>query len=561
MKSLYKVHLLIGILLLLTVGINAQDDTNKSDELPSGVVEVIKPYEPVLADARKIYLSPDLPIEDKTQPPVYNDYYIPTKFLNLQYFPPKIKPIAKKEEFKKDLDQFWLRLGFGNKLTPLADLQWSKKNDGKNNMGIQVGHISSREKESLRDFSNSGGKAFISHFGEQSVMNVETEFRHTLYKFYGTELDSSFGDLDTISNRSKKSNDLNIAFGIHSKDQSKKGFVYNTNFNPYYYWIKEYQNELGTNLNLQGIYKLESGIYFGLNSDLNYQALDEPIGKQKDLMVQLIPHIGLRKNIGNFSLGLDMISIKDESMHLFPDLLIELPILNKKLNFYAAWNKRGIDNSLKTINNENPFFGASTNNELGANTFLLINDHIDENRKAGLLFNLGGKLQGDLSFHQTISSNRPFFVPDLADSSRFALRYEEKFNDIKPSIALNYAINQESKIGINFNYHIMDTNSLLAPYYQPKMEAGLTFRTHLLEKLKLEAGFNLLTGMKGLNADHSEIINLKTIPEMNIEINYRVIPALSLFCRANNIISKQYNRYLNYPVYGVRVIGGLLLNF
>jgi|GEM_PF-5137539 len=553
---IYKISYLY--LVLMDYALIAQTHSTLQDDLPSGVVEVIKPYEPVLADAKKISIAPILPTESIPEKPSFSDYNVPVRFLQMQFTPPKIKPIAIKDDTRKDLDELWVKLGFGNKTTPLADVQWSKTMGERGSGGIHLSHISSREKESLRDFSSTAGSIFGTRAGDKNVIEGIINFDHDMTQFYGTHTDSTWGDLDTIRFLRKKFNNAALHLTLHQKENKMKGLRYLIGADPYYYWINNAQKELGIGIDIAGHYHLLSGIYMGIESYMDYQSISEKPMGQKDMLYQIIPELGIRKNFGHLRLGLDILQIKDGSLNLWPDLLAEIPVLNKKLSFYGGWNKKAMDNSLRTLNNQNPFLGNSHTTENGDIAYVVITDQVNENRFAGLLFNLGGKFQGDVGIKQIIAKEQPFYFPSTSDTARFTLRYGDRFSHLSPSLKINYQINQHSIIGANFAYHILDTRSMEFALYTPKMEAGIRFSSLIADRLQLFSAFILLTGLRGIDANMQEK-KLKTVPDLNFEARYRIIPPLSVFCMANNLFSTQYSRYLNYPVYGIRVIGGLLL--
>ncbi len=54
---------------------------------------------------------------------------------------------------------------------------------------------------------------------------------------------------------------------------------------------------------------------------------------------------------------------------------------------------------------------------------------------------------------------------------------------------------------------------------------------------------------------------LKGFVDMNIGLDYRYTKNISLFVNLNNLTNNQYQRWVNLPVYGFNVMGGLTVSF
>ncbi len=147
-----RLILLTGCMLVLQLGnIKAQPPTDGSQEIAPENVDIVKPYEPVLADAVKIDFGPDLPTKEELEKskPTFSDYYVPNRFLTLGYDPLPLKPMAYKTQTKgekdlEDLHNIWLQAGYGNLNTPFIDASVSSGRSKKFVAGANGSHISSQ---------------------------------------------------------------------------------------------------------------------------------------------------------------------------------------------------------------------------------------------------------------------------------------------------------------------------------------------------------------------------------------------------------------------------------
>jgi outer membrane receptor protein involved in Fe transport len=82
---------------------------------------------------------------------------------------------------------------------------------------------------------------------------------------------------------------------------------------------------------------------------------------------------------------------------------------------------------------------------------------------------------------------------------------------------------------------------------------------------------NIETGRKALvSADTPDAlstdqgqyyVNLGTIVDINLGLEYRYTPRVSIFLQANNLAAQRYNRWYSYPVQPIQVIGGITARF
>ena len=58
-----------------------------------------------------------------------------------------------------------------------------------------------------------------------------------------------------------------------------------------------------------------------------------------------------------------------------------------------------------------------------------------------------------------------------------------------------------------------------------------------------------------------EIVDLDGYVDINLRLGYRFNDQVSLFAKANNIANNRYARWMNYPVQGFQILGGVTFKF
>ena len=132
-----KKTFIISALLLGTTVLYAQND----DAYNASVV-VKGSYRPVIEQAQKLNFPAEI---TDTLGRMQHDfrYSIEPTRIKALYEPSRIKAARIVGEPATKLYNNYLRLGFGNYWTPLADLYWSSTRDKKKTYGVRINHISS----------------------------------------------------------------------------------------------------------------------------------------------------------------------------------------------------------------------------------------------------------------------------------------------------------------------------------------------------------------------------------------------------------------------------------
>jgi outer membrane cobalamin receptor len=84
---------------------------------------------------------------------------------------------------------------------------------------------------------------------------------------------------------------------------------------------------------------------------------------------------------------------------------------------------------------------------------------------------------------------------------------------------------------------------------------------NIFDKVLISADFIAQGGIMALNLDTDKITSLTSAADLNCKANYFVSKQFSVFLNFNNILSSDYQLYLNYPVRGFQVMGGASWNF
>lgn len=152
--------------------------------------------------------------------------------------------------------------------------------------------------------------------------------------------------------------------------------------------------------------------------------------------------------------------------------------------------------------------------------------------------------------------------------------YEVFYDDVKTFGVfgeLNIDVNRNFTLGINAEYYSYNTETDNSAWNLPDLTGSLFMDYQIGEKWY--AGANLFyvgkrndfSSVAVQNVQPSEflavLIELDSYFDANAHLGYRVNKQLSIFVKAANIANNNYQRWANYQVQGLQVLGGATYKF
>ena len=127
------------------------------------------------------------------------------------------------------------------------------------------------------------------------------------------------------------------------------------------------------------------------------------------------------------------------------------------------------------------------------------------------------------------------------------------------------------KIDVLGRYNIFSLYHEAFAWNLPQLQFIARGSYQLNNKFYGQLDANIETGRKALvSADTPDAlstdqgqyyVNLGTIVDINLGLEYRYTPRVSVFLQANNLAAQRYNRWYSYPVQPIQVIGGITARF
>ena len=150
------------------------------------------------------------------------------------------------------------------------------------------------------------------------------------------------------------------------------------------------------------------------------------------------------------------------------------------------------------------------------------------------------------------------------DTARFELVYDTRTTNLLNLHAeLLYNQTEKFRLGLKADFNKYDVNSLREAYGRPAVQGTLFGTYNAFDKLLLGSEFYFATATYGAGYRLTPGDQLLEVPrqadailDLNLRADYRITPKFSIFAQGNNLLGRQYERYLNYPVKGIQVLAG-----
>lgn len=528
---------LLTIIFFLPVVLFAQ--TGVSDEQ----VDVIRDYNPILADALKINISAQVPDNKSTPQPL--DYNTKVKYFELPYQPVKIKPIALSKTPEEELENIYVKAGFGTQLTPLAQVYINSGRSEKINYGLFADYISSNGAD-FKDYSNlNTGATANFYLNKDYVIPVNAGFSNNIVYYYGYDPDSLEFAKDDIRQRFNAYN-MDVAFKNLSENDLQIDYMIQAGVSG-----KNDINSYGvvnSFLILDAERDLNNDFKAGAELKLDFYNHKAPVN-QNNSITHLILRYGSVTQDYSLQLALDNAAEKNGKFYALPNITFSKDLAGDKFVFVAGWDTRLVVNNFKSITDENPFVVDS----------ITYNNSVADKKYAGFRGSTNGNFSYSLQGYYKINRNMLFYVNNAFDEKRFDIIYQDA-TLFGGNVEVDYFNADKFRIMAALDYFTFSELDLEKPWLTPTLNWTLAGTYYFNRKLSATADIFGVNSTFALLADNN-IETIKGTVDLNISANYSYSRYFNIFLNLNNLTSVKYQRYYNYPGYGINAVAGISFSF
>ncbi|MEZ4888548.1 MAG: TonB-dependent receptor [Chitinophagales bacterium] len=519
-------------------------------------IDIVKPFEPTLADAVKVEFSPDLPSpeEIKQNQPTFGNYQVPNRFLTIAYQPPTLKPLAYESEKNgkkdgEDLHNAWIRAGFGTQSTPILDIALSSGKSDKYVIGANGGYISSKGKLDFQDYSRTKVGVYGKVFTNDAFFGGNINFNRNVFYQYGyDQTDTTL--VFTEDEVKQQYNKISVRGEMGNTAETRSEMDYHAEVGFHNYQNKNF-NVTENNFIVKGNAErpLNSDWFVGGDAFLHFNNVtDTDTSNVGNVVLNLLPKITYKSSFGTFTGGVNL-GFDDNNISPFPYLNLEARLVPDRLTLYGGWQKQVLKNSYMSITEDNPFVMP----------FFSLQNSEKEDRYIGAKGAVNG-ISFNARVGQEITDMQPLYVNDAVDGKTFQVIFEPEMKTIHPQVEIAYQLGEKLLTSLVFNAYSYTLQEEVEAWHLPSARIDLRAEFKMIENLDLMGELFVINGMKGKLVDGTAQ-DLKNYMDLNFAAKYKLFENLSVFANLNNALGIKAERYLNYPTYGLNLLGGAILRF
>jgi hypothetical protein len=541
--------------LLIVIGFTGSPVLAQKDTTKKQTVNIISSFKPVLRNAVKINFSGSQLPADTSK--TVRSYSIPSQNLFYAYQPISLKPLALQQDTFIYLgDRNYLKAGFGSYSTPYLEAGLGF-GDGKTAfVNLYGNYIASKGNIKNQDFSILSLKSAGSYFLPKNEVYASAELSRKQYFKYG--YDHSLYDYTKDQIR-QQFQEIDVMAGFRNTRKTATGFNYNPSVRLNFFTNKDQLSETTVMIDapVDRSFGDDLTVKVELNADLTNYATKNLVPdnlQYTNNVIKVAPSVIY--NSGNrFMLNAGIIPAWDNGyLSYLPNIYGEFQVKEKIFMLQGGWVGRIHKNTYRNLSRLNPYLGSviypanTRETELYGGIKASIGDHFNFSAKAGFI----------------TYRNYQFFINDTTaqtDSKTFLLSQDSKVNNLRLHGDLSY-INQDKftfTAGVTFNGYTGMKDNVKAWNTVP-MEFTSSLRWWAFERLLLKGDFYFFGGGNYLEKGGiSRSFNGGS--DLSAGAEYKINKQFSAFLDVNNIFDNSYERWHNYPVYGLGLLGGIIVRF
>jgi hypothetical protein len=559
----------------LTNTVWSQNSENKADSLSSETVVIVREFEPVIKNAKKINHQPVIDQVAKKSPNFTYDLIPQNQEYNFN--PDTIDAVKIKGEPLNKLYRAYVKAGMGNYLNNYGQLHINSLRSRDFQWGLNVHHLGSNggvenkwDSYLSKQNVDLSAKKMLKHH----AINAGFVFDREQINKYGINrniLDAPV--LDIYSNSQKQTYIMyKGSAGVQSfiSDSNELNYIINANY--YNLTLKPHstaENNILITSKFSKYFGTETGyLYF----DVDYnKAKADSIDYKGNILIK--PSIDIEFNGDKWHLlaGFKTAFEKGDQtrFYFFPNAEFKFNVVRNLIVPYIGITGGAKRNSFNSLRNENPYLyeyselkTSRTSYDAYAGVRGLISSNLSYNVSAGY------KQVKDMVLYTSDGT-----VNNIPSNYYYENVYQPVYDTVDVthiSTQIGYQRDEKWNVLWRMNYNNYQTKREAKAWNLPDFTSDLTLRYNLQDKIVAKSSMTFMsskyvktTEVIGTEEVAYQVYGRKIDPlfDFNVGIEYRFTKKVSAFVDVNNILSQNYEIWGNYQVQGINVLGGVTIAF
>jgi hypothetical protein len=517
-------------------------DTSKPNE-----VVLYSSFKPTLRNAAKINFTAATPVLDTTK--LSLTYRIPAQNLFFSYQPVPIKPLALFVDTARRWENHqYVKAGFGNYSTPYLEAGAAFGDGIKSSTSVHAKYTSSKGKKEHQQFSKAGIEAMGTYAsGTNHEFSGKVFYDNSTQYQYGYEPSTLIFSKEQLK---QQFNTVGMSIGLKNKQATDFGITYNPKIAVSYFFDARDGKELDfvAKLPVNKAFGTMFAFDVALTADItNYQ---RPVQTIKNNLFYLEPTIQFKTP--NVKINAGIVTGWDNQVNaILPNVSAEAKINGEKFVLQAGWIGYYHKNSYQSLSAYNPYIAQPT---------ALINTKVNE-QYAGFKGSAGSHFTYNAKVSFLKMNGQPLFVNDNVDGKSFLIVNEPDLQAVRIHGEVGYTVQEKFSFlaGANIT-QFTKVSSFDKAFGLPPVEITGALRWKVLKDLHFKSDVFFWDGASYLSKT-AQTQKLNAVMDLNAGLEYSLMPKLNLWLQFNNLLNTKYQRWNQYEVLGLNVIGGVVYSF
>ena len=568
------------LIVLLLLGTQISFSQKKDENIGTEVVNVVKPYTPTISDAFKVKETPTLDDDDtsKKENIQYNIFSFPVAST---FVPSKGKAANVDKEAAEKLFANYLTLAAGNLGTVNAELFVTENLSNSQYFGGMLRHSSSQGgiKDVVLDDKYLNTSLDLTYGSRTRGLswNADLGYQHQIYNWYG--IYPGLLDAATIDGIDERQTYHNLYLG--GRLDLGDGFLKESTFKFSHFWdaFGSAENRFVAKpaMEFDAIsqkFKINFLLDY-VNGTFDKDYYNGASYKYGFTNVGFQPSIKIKKDDLLLNIGVGFIySAAQESgeskFFVYPQVTGSYRVVGDLMIFYA-----GIEGALK----QNSYHDFVQENFFVSPTMGIA----PTDQKYDIYAGLKGKLANSIGYNIRASyqneTNKALFKSNLYDhfnSNTDGYTYGNSFEVVYDNVKtvsffgeLKADFSKNVSFGVNGTLSSYNTDIEKEAWNLPAIKLATTLDVTITPKWYAGTSLFFVGERKDIFRQATltlpfppdENITLASYFDLNAHVGYKYSDRFTFFLKGNNLANQNYQRWLNYPVQGLQILGGASYKF
>ena len=414
-------------------------------------------------------------------------------------------------------------------------------NHDANSIGPTDNAFSSRSENEVKIYSQS--------LWSKALLKGSLDYRRTATNFYGKE--------------SIPANTPEDAFGVHYDQIKFNGDIYSqTEGKKFSYQAGTEFSSLAGNLApkewmsssyVKANYAISEGLSLRINGDAILSNFTSNTSTNRNffrlkpsLSYDVLPRLNVQAGIN---------AVQDEELRIYPSVQVRFRA-NDFIRLFAGFEGDTQFNSYHSSLLTNPWLSQSVSLQ-------------NTQQKWAVSGGLTGTNERNVSYELKATygeyAKMAFFTASAADLSQFDIQYSNvdaavSVLSLQANVKMTVTDKIQSDLQVDYtNYG--NLGNFLYAYHRPNIQIAWRNTIAVLPKFKVLPEIYYVGGLYGFNPRTQKATTLDNIVDLNVKGEYAITEKLTATLSANNILGKNYQRYLFYPTQGFNFTATLAYSF